>query len=139
MIKVFLDASVLFSAARRGSLMERFIARLLRVSNCVTNAYAAEEARRNLTLKFPEAVDNLVRLLREMVFVLEEASVSGPELPEKDQPILAGAVASRCTHLLTSDRRDFGGFFGKTIAGVKVVSPQMFADELASLGLLEKN
>lgn len=118
--------------------MERFITRLLRVSYCVTSAYAAEEARRNLALKFPEAVDTLARLLREVVFVLEEASVSSPELPEKDQPILSGAIASACTHLLTSDRRDFGRFFGKTVAGVKVVSPQMLANELVSLGLLEK-
>ena len=48
----------------------------------------------------------------------------------KDRPILEAAAAARCSHLVTSDRRDFGAFFGKSIMGVKILSPQMMADEL---------
>jgi hypothetical protein len=52
------------------------------------------------------------------------------ELPLKDMPILGGAIAGGATHLLTGDERDFGRLWGKTIQGVKVVSPRMLAEEL---------
>lgn len=48
----------------------------------------------------------------------------------KDVPILSGAIAGRATHLLTGDERDFGKFWGKTIQGVKIISPRMLAEEL---------
>jgi len=51
-------------------------------------------------------------------------------LPLKDQPILGGAIAGHATHLLTGDERDFGEFWGKTIRGVKIVSPRMLVEEL---------
>jgi hypothetical protein len=40
--------------------------------------------------------------------------------------------------LLTGDERDFGELFGKTIEGVKIVSPQLLADRLVELGWLER-
>jgi len=52
------------------------------------------------------------------------------ELPLKDRPILGGAIAGRATHLLTGDERDFGRFWGKTVQGVKIVSPRMLAEEV---------
>jgi len=52
------------------------------------------------------------------------------ELPLKDVPILGGAIAGHATHLLTGDERDFGKYWGKTIQGVKIVSPRMLAEEL---------
>jgi len=58
------------------------------------------------------------------------------KLPLKDVPILGGAVAGNATHLLTGDQQDFGIYFGKTVQGVKIVSPRMLADELVRRGLL---
>jgi hypothetical protein len=52
------------------------------------------------------------------------------KFPLKDAPILGGAIAGQATHLLTGDERDFGKFWGKTIQGVKIVSPRMLAEEL---------
>jgi hypothetical protein len=52
------------------------------------------------------------------------------ELPLKDRPILGGAIAGRATHLLTGDERDFGKFWGKTVQGVRIVSPKMLAEEV---------
>ena len=57
-------------------------------------------------------------------------------LPPKDVPILGGAIAGSATHLLTGDERDFGALYGKTIQGVKIVSPKMLADELRDEGLI---
>ena len=58
------------------------------------------------------------------------------KLPLKDVPILGGAVAGNATHLLTGDQQNFGIYFGKTVQGVKIVSPKLLADELVRLGLL---
>lgn len=44
-------------------------------------------------------------------------------LPPKDAPILAAAVQARADLLVTGDSRDFGPFFGRTLRGVKVVTP----------------
>jgi len=86
--------------------MRAFLDVLLQHGECLTSDYAVEEARRNLELK------------------------------AKDIPILGGAIAGNASHLLTGDERDFGAFFGKTIRGVKIVSPRMLADELVRQGLL---
>jgi predicted nucleic acid-binding protein len=60
------------------------------------------------------------------------------KLKPKDLPILGGAIDGQATHLLTGDERDFGELFGKTIEGVKIVSPRMLAEEMVKLGWLEK-
>jgi hypothetical protein len=45
-------------------------------------------------------------------------------------PILGGAIAGHATHLLTGDEKDFGKYWGKTVQGVKIVSPRMLVQEL---------
>lgn len=59
-------------------------------------------------------------------------------IKSKDIPILGSAIAQQCTYLLTGDKRDFGLFFGKTIAGVMVVSPKLLAEDLVTKGFLAK-
>ncbi len=135
-MKVFLDANILFSGAQSHSRMRAFLLVLFRRAKCVTNAYAVEEARRNLELKFPSALPNLHDLLQKCDLVPSLVVDLKIALKEKDQPILGGAISGGGTHLLTGDERDFGPLFGKTIQGVKVVSPRMLAEELVSLGWL---
>ena len=129
-MKVFLDASVLFSASRPGSLMEAFIARLQRAADLFSNAYALDEAHRNLARKDPANVRHLDKLCLKLEIVHALAPLPAVTIRDKDRPILEGSVAGGCSHLLTSDRRDFGPFFGKTVQGVKVVSPEMMAEEI---------
>jgi len=45
------------------------------------------------------------------------------DLPEKDAPILAAAVQSKCTHLLTGDKQHFDALYGKSVEGVIVLLP----------------
>jgi hypothetical protein len=52
------------------------------------------------------------------------------ELVEKDRPILDAAIAGECTHLLTGDKRHFGAWMEKSVAGVKIVSQRMMVEEL---------
>ena len=126
MLRVFLDANVLFSAAYREgagllALWKRADVELL------TSGYAAEEARRNLN-----TADRRLRLetLLTAVRIASEAPhVSlppGARLPEKDQPILRGAMGAGATHLLTGDLRDFGHLLGRRVGGLRIQTPGEF-------------
>jgi predicted nucleic acid-binding protein len=53
---------------------------------------------------------------------------SNVKIQEKDQPILQAAIASKASHLITGDRRDFGRYFGKQVAGIWVMPPRQYLD-----------
>jgi predicted nucleic acid-binding protein len=129
-MRIFLDANILFSAARPNSRMRMFLEVLSQQADFLTNAYAVEETRRNLELKFPSGLKSLERLARRCEMVSQLAAGLEIELPLKDRPILGGAIAGRATYLLTGDERDFGRFWGKAVQGVKIVSPRMLAEEV---------
>src|SRR5450432_4125853 len=101
MIRVFLDANILFSAAWR----ERSgISRLWEMQGVqlVTSPYALMEAERNLQLKNPAAVERLSDMAGKLE--VSPATVTLSEdygLPDKDRPILESAAGSSCTVLLT--------------------------------------
>jgi len=129
-MRVFLDANILFSASLSNSRMGAFLEVLFERVECLTNDYAIEEARRNLAAKFPDGVKSLDGLVKKCEVILRLETDLEVELPLKDVPILGGAVAGHATRLLTGDERDFGKFWGKTIQGVKIVSPRILAKEL---------
>jgi predicted nucleic acid-binding protein len=125
MLRPFLDANVLFSAAYRE---EAGLLRLWRIPGAmpVTSAYAAEKARRNLA-----SADQLARLedLLAQTRIVPESNApmpAGVRLPDKDHPILKAAIAAEATHLVTGDVKDFGPYFGRRIGGVLVVTPADF-------------
>jgi predicted nucleic acid-binding protein len=129
-MRIFLDANILFSAALPHRLMQAFLNLIMERGECLTNAYAVEEARRNLAGKFPESVGSLERLTQRCELITQLTTSLGAELPLKDVSILGGAIAGGATHLLTGDERDFGKYWGQKIQGVKIVSPRMLAEEL---------
>lgn len=136
-MRVFLDANILFSAARPGSPLREMVLMLARRSACVTNAHARDEAGRNLTAKRSED-EGSFRLLMAQVAV--ESGMHCPldiPLTDKDRPILGGAIGCRCTHLLTGDRTHFGAFYGRVLQGVRIVSPRQLAEELVAMGWAE--
>ena len=122
MDRLFLDASVLFSAAYRSQAGLLQLWKLKDVVLC-TSHYAAEEARLNLSDDVQR--HRLAKLLLTVQFC--DAWVRelprGISLPEKDAPILLAAIEVRATHLLTGDVRHFGPYFGKTIEGVLIMLP----------------
>jgi predicted nucleic acid-binding protein len=128
--RVFLDANVLFSAAHSA---QNGLLRLwsLPATELLTSAYAAEEARRNLS--DPDAELRLDQLLHATVIVPDAPATmglpAGVQLPAKDIPILLAAIAAQATHLITGDRRHFGPLFGQSVNGVLVLPP---ADYLAA-------
>ena len=126
MDRVFLDANVLFSAAYRS---DAGLARLwqLETVELMTSAYAAEEARLNLTQEDQRA--RLAKLLEKVRMITDVAPLPpGVELSEKDQPILQAALHARATHLLTGDKQHFGALFGHRFGGVLVLPPAAYSE-----------
>jgi predicted nucleic acid-binding protein len=136
-MRLFLDANILFTAAHNPEGRSAAIVNLARHGRCslVTSPHAATEARRNIQIKYPEVLGRLDGLF-EVVDMVGEASpadvarVLEQQLPLKDAPVLAAAIASGVDVLVTGDRMHFGHMFGRRVRGVTVLSP---AD---ALGLL---
>lgn len=136
-MRLFADANVIFSAAvtpqGRSSALFRIVGsgdhRLL------ASEHAIEEARRNISARYPEAADRLEELVRQ-VHVVPDAH---PELvgwgqdlglPLGDAPILAAAVQAGADVLVTGDRKHFGHLFGQTLRGVRVLTLRDAVHEL---------
>ncbi|MGH9382026.1 MAG: PIN domain-containing protein [Thermoanaerobaculia bacterium] len=135
-MRVFLDANVLFSAAKSPGAMRSMLERLRAVGHTsYADGYVIAEARRNLEAKGRGAVDALDVVLRlvEVAPFQPAASTEGATdmLPEKDRPVLLAAIRLRCDALVTGDRTHFGLLYGKTIQGVTIYSPRSLAETLA--------
>ena len=126
---LFLDANVLFSAAYSPDARLRLFWQIPSAT-LVTSLYAAAEARRNLPK--PDQRRRLELLLAVIRQVAEADPAVLPAdvlLPEKDRPILAAAIASGATHLITGDRAHFGVWYGQKIGSVTVLPPAAYVDE----------
>lgn len=124
MDRLFLDANVLFSSAYRENAGVAVLWSLEQVT-LYASPYVIEEARRNLDDR--AQIKRLERLVRSLHLV---HSVTAPqvilqrvELPDKDWPILSGAITAGATHLITGDRKHFGRYFGDRIHGILVLPP----------------
>lgn len=127
--RVFLDASVLYAAARGGKVAKLWS---LEHVTLVTSEYAANEAWVNLQENEREAkyLNRLGELLERMEVrphVAGEFLFRGWTLPDPhDIPILAGAIQAGCQYLVTGDKKCFGKFFGETLDGVTILLPRDF-------------
>jgi len=130
-VKIFLDANIIFSATRDGSILRVFLDFLVsKKHHLVTNQHAAEEASRNIVAKAFSTEKALALLLKNVTFCnkLSPDIISG--LAEKDQPILRGALGCQCDYLLTSDVKDFGKFMKQNDLGIKIGTPEHLANYL---------
>ena len=135
-MRVFLDANVLFSAAKSDGAVRELLHRLARAGHVLcADAYVVEEARRNLLRKGSAALHAFERLIESV----EVASFGPAELPPavaekidpKDRPVFAAAVALSCDALVTGDRTHFGALYGQMLLGVRVESPRSLAERLS--------
>ena len=138
-MRVFLDANILFSAAKSAGAIRRLVEQIQALGHeCVADEYVIAEARRNLEQKFTAVLPDFERLLSCISRLANPPALSTPSLdmllPEKDRPVLASAIQHRCHALLTGDKTHFGRLYGQTIAGVSIHSPQGLAEALAGTG-----
>ena len=106
MIRLFLDANVLFTAAHNPSGKTALIIELGSQGywEVVACSYAIEEARRNIAIKFPDDLKRVESLISAVTKVPSRAGLISPvPLPKKDRPILEAAIHCKSTHFLTGD------------------------------------
>jgi predicted nucleic acid-binding protein len=133
--RVFLDANVLFTAARNPAGKAALVIALGVKGKweVVSSSYAGEEARRNIASKFPQSQSRLQNLIDSISTIASGSGADCPvKLPQKDRPILEAAIRSHATHLLTGDLRDFSALMNKPrrTAGIVI---QTVAEFLSSL------
>lgn len=135
-MRIFLDANVLFSAARSAGAVRQLVYAVHAAGHMlVADEYVATEARRNVAAKASgDAMDYLHALLGQ----IEVSPVQYPGtaqaallwLPEKDRPVLLAAMTLKCDALVTGDRTHFGAGYGKVFGGVTLYSPAQLAQAL---------
>lgn len=132
-MRVFLDANILFSAAKSDGAVRALVKLLLDGGHeCWVDDYVITEARRNLTSKGPDSLSALDRIVAQMQVGAAQATAGLVEqiswLPEKDRPVLLSAIRLRCQFLVTGDRAHFGAGYGKVFDGVAIHSPRSLAE-----------
>ena len=134
-MRVFLDANILSSAAKSDGAI-RLLLRNLGTSGhqLVADAYVWEEARRNISIRDPSALEELEKISAtvkiDAVYNISEAAVAKLPVVDKDKPVLASAIKQNCNVLLTGDRTHFGKLYDTTVEGVAIISPKQAAQSL---------
>jgi predicted nucleic acid-binding protein len=134
-MRIFLDANILFSAAKSDGAVRRLLALLRKAKHeLCADAYVVEEARRNLAVKAPDGLATLDALLPAMHIgpaqLPDAVLASSVSLPEKDLPVLQSAIRMDCDALVTGDRTHFDALYGKAIQGVTIHSPASLVQTL---------
>ena len=132
---MFLDANILFSAAKSDGAVRELLRMLMHAGHeCLADDFVVTEARRNLLVKGPQALNEFEALITRMK--VSPAQTPDPSmketgwLPEKDRPVLSAAIRWRCDVLVTGDRTHFGAGYGKVFGGVTIHSPQSLLSTL---------
>lgn len=134
-MRIFLDANILFSAAKSEGAIHKLVSLLQSGDHqCCVDEYVVEEARRNLAAKAPERTKAFNQLLSSLhadrgLRIDRELESSLP-VAAKDRPVLAAAIQFDCAALLTGDRTHFGSLYGRKIHGVAIHSPRSIAEAL---------
>ena len=132
-MRIFLDANILFSAAKSNGAVRQLLADLHGDGHSlVADAYVAAEAQRNIATKATaDGVAYLQALLSRIevhaVQYIAVASSAADWLPQKDRPVLLAAIGCKCDVLVTGDRTHFGPGYGRIFGGVTVMSPAQLA------------
>ena len=128
MDRIFLDATILFSAAY---LEVSGLARLWTFDDVelLSSAYAIVEARRNLLIDRHAALPRFERLTARVSIVdapRDRELPAGLRLDPKDRPILMAAIHGQADFLLTGDARHFAHLYSKRVSGVLVLRPAQY-------------
>lgn len=140
-MRLFLDTSVLLSAAGSANGASRFILEEAKAHRwqLVSSLYCREETLRNLPKIGENAEAYFTDVLRKKVKWVKDAwssefIVMFPKA--KDKPVLLGALAAKSDYLLTLDRVDFEGRLGKQFYGMSIRTPGDWLFEMRDAGNL---
>jgi predicted nucleic acid-binding protein len=137
LIRVFLDANVIFAAADSSTGAARILVRLAKQEDSgitlLATPYTVDEAERNIQRERPDVLDTFydvrehlsvgVEPSEDFVGSLNTRLPTGVRLPNKDLPVLGGAIIAGADWLLTHDGEHFGPLYGYTMEGVEILRP----------------
>ena len=136
MLRLFLDANVLFTAAHNPSGKAAFLFDAANLGHwrLLSSAYTIEEARRNIAAKYPQCSERFEVLVSEVTIASQPAKSQSPAiaLPEKDLPVFLAACAAGTSHLLTGDLKHFDPYMNRPAESLGVMI-QTVADFLKGL------
>jgi predicted nucleic acid-binding protein len=134
--RVFFDANVIIAASASNRGKAHAIIRLAERREDITllaSEYAWDEAERNLQQHKPDALPKFYELRNRIVIVAEPSErfmeyldshlPRNKRLPNKDLPILAGAITAAADYLATNDGEHFGPLYGENVSGVEIQRP----------------
>ncbi len=133
--RLFLDANILFTAAHNPkglafATIQRGAALGIEV---FTSDYAYEEAKYNLTLKFPAVVATLDKLRRslQLMTIQVDENLNPLSLPLDDLPIFQAALACKAQFLISGDKKAFGRWMNlpKKCRGLTILTLRDFVDK----------
>ena len=113
MVKVFLDANILFAAcATKRESASRVILKLVLTGSVtgVLSDYVVEEARRNLQVKAPDSFHLFPQLVDEDLYEIvnpdiDEVLEAAEYTTMKDAPVVAAAKKAKVNYLVSLDRK----------------------------------
>jgi predicted nucleic acid-binding protein len=129
-VRLFLDSSVLLSAAGSEKSLSRLIVTIADEWDweLVTAFYCRNETNRNIG-KFPPKAAKIWKTLQaDLSFTPNALTSTRPLLltASKDKPVLISALAAKCNVLLTLDTGDFGIIIDTKVYGMLVTTPRSF-------------
>lgn len=134
-MKIFLDANILFAAAKSAGAVRALLGLLEAAGHTLcADDYVLAEARRNLEVKGTDAMGSLDTLLAGIDVARFRRDELDPQLaallPEQDRPVLAAAIRLGCGALVTGDRIHFGRLYGRDVRGASIHSPRSLYETL---------
>jgi predicted nucleic acid-binding protein len=129
-VRLFLDSSILLSAAGSEKSLSRLIVKIAGEWgwDLVTAFYCRDESNRNI-VKFPPKAAKAWKALQDDLSFTPNALTSNRPLilsASKDKPVLISALAAKCDILLTLDTGDFGILIDTKVYGMQVTTPRSF-------------
>ncbi len=113
--RIFIDSNVLFSASYKPDHPFLIFWTSSR-ARPVTSDYVVGETKRHARgLGHTYRLNELVAKT-EIIVQTMDSELPGIDLPEKDRPILSGALAAKARYLVTGDKNHFGAYFDQTLA-----------------------
>lgn len=134
-MRVFLDASVLFTAAHNPHGKAALIIELGVAGHFLlfTSEAALIEAERNRAANYPHAQAFVKGLMNNITLAAADPSAAFPEgLPARDAVIFQAARSCQATHFLTGDLRHFGPLMNRPDATYSI-TVQTFAQFLSAM------